>query len=87
MRKPRAILMLLIGAVVALGVSSVFATGQTGPTATIHVAELIPQVVDWNREFLAAVNGVAKHARHSFVPAQKVHLKSVRLFLRFRFGK
>ena len=30
---------------------------KTGSTVTVHVAELIPQVVDWNREFLAAVNG------------------------------
>ena len=27
------------------------------PTSAIHVAELIPQVVEWNREFLVAVNG------------------------------
>jgi spermidine synthase len=30
---------------------------QLGPEATVHVAELIPAVVDWNREFLSNVNG------------------------------
>ncbi len=28
-----------------------------GPTATVHVAELFPEVVEWNRQFLGAVNG------------------------------
>lgn len=28
-----------------------------GPRATVHVAELLPEVVEWNREFLMAVNG------------------------------
>ncbi len=28
-----------------------------GPDATVQVAELIPAVVDWNREFLAGLNG------------------------------
>ena len=28
-----------------------------GPDATVHVAELIPAVVDWNREFLSGLNG------------------------------
>jgi len=28
-----------------------------GPTATVEVAELLPEVVAWNREFLHAVNG------------------------------
>lgn len=28
-----------------------------GPTATAHVAELLPEVVDWNRQFLRELNG------------------------------
>ena len=28
-----------------------------GPDATVHVAELLPEVAAWNREFLGAVNG------------------------------
>lgn len=28
-----------------------------GPTATVHVAELLPEVVAWNREFLGKING------------------------------
>jgi spermidine synthase len=46
----------LIGGL-GLGFSLRSVLARTGPTATVHVAELIPQVVDWNREFLAAVNG------------------------------
>lgn len=29
----------------------------TGKTAVVHVAELLPEIVAWNREFLSAVNG------------------------------
>lgn len=29
----------------------------TGPKATAHVAELLPEVVDWNRQFLRDLNG------------------------------
>lgn len=29
----------------------------TGKAATVHVSELLPEVVAWNREFLGAVNG------------------------------
>ena len=46
----------LIGGL-GLGFSLQSVLAKTGPTAAVHVAELIPQVVDWNREFLAAVNG------------------------------
>jgi len=46
----------LIGGL-GLGFSLQSVLTKTGPTATVHVAELVPQVVDWNREFLAAVNG------------------------------
>lgn len=46
----------LIGGL-GLGFSLQSVLAKTAPTATVHVAELIPQVVDWNREFLAAVNG------------------------------
>ncbi len=28
-----------------------------GPDATVHVAELLPEVASWNREFLRSVNG------------------------------
>lgn len=30
---------------------------RLGPESTVHVAELIPAVVDWNREFLSELNG------------------------------
>jgi spermidine synthase len=46
----------LIGGL-GMGFSLQSVLARTGPAATVHVAELIPQVVDWNREFLAAVNG------------------------------
>jgi spermidine synthase len=46
----------LIGGL-GLGFSLRSVLAKTGPTATVHVVELIPQVVEWNREFLAAVNG------------------------------
>ncbi|WAC19433.1 spermine synthase [Luteolibacter sp. SL250] len=29
----------------------------TGPDAAVHVSELMPEIVAWNREYLAAVNG------------------------------
>jgi spermidine synthase len=47
---------ILIGGL-GLGFSLQSVLAGTGPTATVHVVELIPQVVDWNREFLGAVNG------------------------------
>ncbi len=46
----------LIGGL-GLGFSLRSVLAKIAPTATVHVAELIPQVVDWNREFLATVNG------------------------------
>ena len=46
----------LIGGL-GLGFSLRSVLAQARPTATIHMAELIPAVVAWNREFLAAVNG------------------------------
>ena len=46
----------LIGGL-GLGFSLQSVLAKTGPGATVHVAELIPQVVDWNREFLTGVNG------------------------------
>ncbi len=30
---------------------------RAGPSAAVHVAELLPEVVAWNREFLASLNG------------------------------
>jgi spermidine synthase len=30
---------------------------HVAPTATVHVAELLPAVVEWNREFLPGLNG------------------------------
>ncbi len=38
------------------------------------------------RTFLSAVKGIAKHPRHSILSAQKVHLKTVRLFFSARLG-
>jgi len=46
----------LIGGL-GMGFSLQSVLARTGPAAAVHVAELIPQVVDWNRGFLAAVNG------------------------------
>src|SRR5438105_4580049 len=39
-----------------------------------------------SRAFLSAVKRVAEHPRHSVFAAQKVHLKTVRLFFRARLG-
>ena len=38
------------------------------------------------RAFLSAVKGIAKHPRHRIISAQKVHLKTMRLFFRARLG-
>jgi spermidine synthase len=46
----------LIGGL-GMGFSLKSVLAKTAPTSTVHVAELIPQVIDWNREFLANVNG------------------------------
>jgi spermidine synthase len=40
-----------------LGFSLKSVLAKIGPAATAHVAELIPEVVDWNRKFLAGLNG------------------------------
>ena len=40
-----------------LGFSLRSVLAKAASTATVHVAELIPQVVDWNRQFLTALNG------------------------------
>lgn len=47
---------LLIGGL-GLGYSLRSVLAKIASTATVHVAELIPQVLTWNREFLTAVNG------------------------------
>ena len=46
----------LIGGL-GLGFSLRSVLAKISPAAKVYVAELIPQVVAWNREFLAAVNG------------------------------
>ena len=46
----------LIGGL-GLGFSLRSVLAHTGANATVHVAELIPAVVEWNREFLTDVNG------------------------------
>jgi len=46
----------LIGGL-GLGFSLKSVLAKTSPMSTIHVAELIPQIMEWNREFLATVNG------------------------------
>ena len=46
----------LIGGL-GLGFTLKSVLAQLGPEATVHVAELIPAVVDWNREFLSGLNG------------------------------
>ena len=53
-RKPGA--SVLIGGL-GLGFSLQRVLELVGPNATVHVAELLPEVVDWNREFLGSVNG------------------------------
>lgn len=40
-----------------LGFSLKSVLAKVGSTATVHVAELVPQVVDWNRKFLGGLNG------------------------------
>ncbi len=40
-----------------LGFSLASVLAKSGRDATVHVAELIPAVVQWNREFLTALNG------------------------------
>ena len=47
---------ILIGGL-GLGFTLKSVLAQLGPEATVHVAELIPAVVDWNREFLTGLNG------------------------------
>ena len=47
---------ILIGGL-GMGFSLRSVLAQTGRHASVHVAELIPQVVAWNREFLTTVNG------------------------------
>jgi len=46
----------LIGGL-GLGYSLQRVLALVGPRAVVHVAELLPEVVAWNREFLRAVNG------------------------------
>jgi spermidine synthase len=46
----------LIGGL-GLGFSLKGVLAKVAPQTTVHVAELIPQVVQWNREFLAGLNG------------------------------
>ena len=46
----------LIGGL-GLGFSLQSVLAKIGATATVHVAELIPQIVEWNRRFLTGVNG------------------------------
>jgi spermidine synthase len=46
----------LIGGL-GLGFSLRSVLAKAAPNITVNVAELIPQVVDWNRQFLAEVNG------------------------------
>ena len=47
---------MLIGGL-GLGYSLQRVLELVGPNATVHVAELLPEVVAWNREFLGSVNG------------------------------
>ena len=47
---------ILIGGL-GLGFSLQRVLALVGKSATVHVAELLPEVVAWNREFLRAVNG------------------------------
>ncbi len=47
----------LIGGL-GLGFSLKSVLAKVATTSVIHVAELIPQVVEWNREYLATVNGM-----------------------------
>lgn len=47
---------LLIGGL-GLGFTLQRVLEKTGPRAVVHVAELMPEVVEWNRTFLAGLNG------------------------------
>lgn len=44
-----------------------------GPGATVHVAELLPEVVQWNKEFLHEVNGRLLEDKRVKVIIQDVH--------------
>lgn len=48
----------LIGGL-GLGFTLQSVLAATGPRATVHVAELFPEIVAWNRTFLAGLNGGA----------------------------
>lgn len=47
---------ILIGGL-GLGFSLKSVLEKAGATATVHVVELIPQIVEWNRAFLGGLNG------------------------------
>ena len=55
-RKPREQACVLIGGL-GLGFSLRRVLEITGPKASAHVSELLPEVVAWNREFLGGLNG------------------------------
>ena len=55
-RKPREGTSILIGGL-GLGFSLRRVLDICGPKAVVEVAELLPEVVDWNRQFLAELNG------------------------------
>ena len=48
----------LIGGL-GLGFTLKSALQTAGPTATVHVVELFPEIVEWNRTFMACLNGDA----------------------------
>jgi spermidine synthase len=62
---------LLIGGL-GLGFTLKGVLQAVGPNATIHVAELIPQIVDWNRQFVSRLNGALLED-----PRVQVHVKDV----------
>jgi len=47
---------ILIGGL-GLGFTLKSALGKVGPTARVQVAELLPEIVDWNQQFLSGLNG------------------------------
>ena len=62
---------ILIGGL-GLGFSLKAVLGSVGKKAEVHVSELLPEVVDWNRKFLMKVNGALLNDRRVTVFTEDV---------------
>ncbi|MGV3532943.1 MAG: spermine synthase [Chthoniobacteraceae bacterium] len=63
---------ILIGGL-GLGFTLQRALDLLGPGAIVHVAELIPEVPEWNREYLGGINGRSVEDRRVTVFVEDVH--------------